>query len=381
MKKHRGYSLVELSITLVVIGVLATVALNYFKLSNQKVNEQYDQALLRPLHQAIEGYVYAHHHLPCPAADSNGVADCTLTKGFIPHQDLMITQNIRNTSGLTLRYAVHGGGLAKSTGALMSDLNFPFIAQGTPTLGYPRPLGNNNGLDMCQAIVNARSSSFNSNYVYLSDGVNQLNVAYIILDPGHGDSDNDGNLLDGLNAVNNFEFQKPSSVATVDYDDYVSPMYFNVLWDRLGCVHSESPAGHAHPNVASAASIMLQSITDYKTLLEFAEDIADANVAVAATTILAGAASIGTSVGGPLTGTSKSITTAGVMAPSLALAASAVVAAAATTAVAIATEVKAVDNQEVAKQQVIDAGNLISDITTINATVYQHVLDADAAGL
>jgi prepilin-type N-terminal cleavage/methylation domain-containing protein len=378
MKKYTGYSLIELSITLVVIGLLSSIAIQYFQTRNKTVNEHYDQTLLRPVHQAIEGYIYAHHHLPCPALDTNGVADCSVTRGYIPYKDLMLPQNSRNTSGLTLRYAVYGA-LAKNTVTAMGDLNLPFIAQGT--VGAPRSLGNYNGLDTCQAIVNGRSSAFNSTYLYVSDGSNQHNVAYVIIDPGHGDSDGNGHLLDGLNAINDQEYQTANTVATIDYDDYVSPMYFDALWDRLGCVHAESPAGHAHPNAASAASIMLQSITNYKVQLELAEDIADANVVVAAASILSGAASIGTAVGPPLTAGALSIISFGAMAPSIALAAVGVTAAALTTAMAVATEVQAVNLQTTAVLHVTKAGNMIDEVGIINSTVYQHVLDADAAGI
>ena len=273
-------------------------------------------------------------------------------------------------------------GLSKDTGTLIDDLNRLFIARIEPPLvAYSRSLGNQNGLDMCQAIVNARSTAFNNTLLHVSDGANQQNVAYIILDPGHSDSDNNGDLLDGVNADNDLKYQTSNTAATIDYDDYVSPVYFDALWDQLGCVHAESPAGHAHPNVASAASIMLQSITDYKVQLEFAKDIADANVVVGAATVLAGAASIGVGVGPPLTGTALSIVSFGAMAPSIALAATGVAAAAITTAIAIATTVEAADNLAIAKQHVTTAGNLITDATTKNATIYQHVVEADAAGL
>ncbi len=118
LHSQRGFSLVELSIVLLILGlVLGGLAM---PLSVQRENSRIrdSQTQLHDIQTAIEGFALVNGYLPCPATPaSSGFADpdgggCNVQHGFVPAStlDLSGTRNADNLLldpwGSPVRYSV-----------------------------------------------------------------------------------------------------------------------------------------------------------------------------------------------------------------------------------------------------------------------------------
>ena len=96
MKKHSGFSLVEMAITLVIVGLLlGGMVLPLLTLQEQTTFSESRQKL-GEIREAMIGYGMSHGYLPCPAVSvSNGAEDrnvvtgaCVKQVGFLPWAEL-----------------------------------------------------------------------------------------------------------------------------------------------------------------------------------------------------------------------------------------------------------------------------------------------------
>jgi len=116
-KYDRGFTLLELSLVLVVVGILANMFLAPMGAQVERVKRDRTEVLLDQVEQALIGFAIAHGRLPCPAP-VNGPAiersDCPAGEnhGLVPATTLGIDGH-RNQDGALLdhwgqpiRYAV-----------------------------------------------------------------------------------------------------------------------------------------------------------------------------------------------------------------------------------------------------------------------------------
>lgn len=388
-----GYSLIEMSVALIVIGVVVTVLTNLYPKVTESSAKQQSQIQTKKLEQAILGFAFAKERLPCPSADMNGVEDCSLVKGEFPYRTLGFASAIRNQAGVALRYAVFDKALTGASDMELTSLKDryqAFIATDDNSVDV-RPVAQNkvlnvgspNGLDICQALQNGSQASNDNNILHTGSGAQFRHVAYLIHDQGLQDADGLNGLYDGNNsqAPTDLGFDSASNVDGALNDDYVYVKSFDQLWSDLGCAGVISSVGHAHPNAASASAIMNQALADYLVQAKLAADVASADIAAAAAALASGVGATAAAAATILIATSESINTAGAAAPTAGLAIAAVAVAAVGVASAAATTALAASNKLGADQLVTDVNTMLTKINTLNASIYNNAVQADAKGV
>ncbi|HBX37189.1 MAG TPA: hypothetical protein DEG76_07870, partial [Pseudohongiella sp.] len=286
--RQKGYSLLELAVVIVVAGVLLTAGAGLYVQRAEQARDVSHQALVAVAENAIQGFLFARARLPCPSTGSNGVENCQATMGELPYRSLGLAEPPLNTAGQPLRYAVYSQASVTSTQdaalTVLKDRLHPFFAASTPAVASAQALGNQNGLDFCQALVIAAGKAPSTRHLNVGQNdSNYVNVAYLLVNPGTRDSDGDGNLLDGLNSAmsdTSPRAEYPDRPADADYDDQVHAVYFSQLSQQMGCVNAMTP-GAAHANALSAAAVMQQAMIEYREQLELIAFLAGADIAVA----------------------------------------------------------------------------------------------------
>ena len=239
-KKIIGFSLVEMSIVLVVIGLIAFFSIKFLSsIGQQTLNQQFKNDLDRA-DDAIAGFVFANKRLPCPDISGNGVEECAIAnkQGFLPIKTLGIESTIQKKRGGSIRYGVYrkanAANLAMDVDLAQSkDRYEPLLPPQSPsTPTTPEVSAQTNGLDLCLALKTGSTSSADNTQINV--GTPGINLAYVIADSGTIDADNNGNLFDGANA-SGVKFEKPHASHLNNYDDNVLAISFNELSGRLNC--------------------------------------------------------------------------------------------------------------------------------------------------
>lgn len=133
--RERGFSLLELSIVLLIVGLLlgGLIMPLSARMDQQRIDTTRQQ--LGEIREALMGYALAHDALPCPATPaSNGQASptasgCTRQHGFVPAATLGLPgsrnadQLLLDAWGDPIRYSV-------SNGDADSDGNWDFVRPG-----------------------------------------------------------------------------------------------------------------------------------------------------------------------------------------------------------------------------------------------------------
>lgn len=126
--RNKGFSLIELSIVLVVVGLLIGSMVNGFTVYTQNRRIQEAQRDLRNIHDALIGFAIQNGRLPCPDADGinvpgfgtenrqgpnnectapvGGPAGALVATGFLPFVDLGISGVVEDPWGFPYAYAV-----------------------------------------------------------------------------------------------------------------------------------------------------------------------------------------------------------------------------------------------------------------------------------
>jgi len=389
--KERGFTLVEMSLVLVILGLVAVVAVKLAPRISALGQDSADPHQFLAIQDALTGFVFARGRLPCPDGNADGVEDCAsgLARGGVPYTTLGMAGRARNRVGLSLLYAVYRNNSAPGDADLATGIDryLPLLPAGTSPIALETALGNRNALDICEALHSAGLAATDNAYLHVGLAADARNMAWLLVDPGAGDADGDGNALDGLNATG-IGFERADRAMNAGYDDRVVAMAFGPVWSKLGCASAFSAAGHAHANAALTAVIMLQAMSDYDTQLELMADMADADVATAVALQLMSDAGIAAAASEARNAAAQALITAGASSPNIAVAAAAVaanVAAAIVTGIAVA----AADNAKnltaalLADFRAGVGGNppLATQANTLSVSIRQNAVDADAAGL
>ena len=269
IREAKGFSLIELSAALVVIGIIAGTLSMIFPSLRHLIFKQADQQALNKASEALVGFIQSNSRLPCPDGNGDGNENCENLRmtGTLPYRTLGLSTPLRTLYGQRLAYAVYRNGNA--TPSLDADLASaqnrfePYLPDGATA-------GNTNGLDFCRALRTAarKTDSTLFPYVGIAEPISQ---AFILADPGGTDADGTGSLFDGSNN-SGLGYELPGRALSQSYDDQVQSIGFNRLAAELHC-----PAVMASVNGAARTAY---AADDIKKLQQFYYDFREFDVLV-----------------------------------------------------------------------------------------------------
>lgn len=111
--KQTGFNLVELSLVLVIIGILITGSFQMIKLQRDSAKYSSSKQNLQQVKQALLTFALVNKYLPCPDTNQDGKENrvgtrCTASVGRVPYIDLGLNKtNVSDGWGNLLRYAVN----------------------------------------------------------------------------------------------------------------------------------------------------------------------------------------------------------------------------------------------------------------------------------
>jgi len=111
--RQRGFSLLEMSVVLLIMGLLLGSLLQPFGATLAEKKRRQTEAQLYLIREAIVGYAAANHRLPCPLTDPGvPTGECTIEHGFVPTAALGIDGQFDDSGflidswGAPVRYSV-----------------------------------------------------------------------------------------------------------------------------------------------------------------------------------------------------------------------------------------------------------------------------------
>lgn len=426
---NQGYTLIELSIALTVLGLMMVVLFRFGMMSAQRVTQIEQPSLLNAADQALVGFAAANHRLPCPDFNNDGYEDVITTK------NLQSADDYRGRCGLT--DLVHGGpfidtltnlailpfkgnlpfatlGLARADMRqvqfgvflkksldpesdislnLNNDRLYPFLPSAIPSaakfpvIAVNSRLGNKNGIDFCNALrlggalPRDASTDLTSLYILKPPVAQEMptvplkNVAYAlsISDP-MSDRQRNGN-------SNGSAFASPSQVTSSSYKDTVIAVDFSQLFNRLSCASVMTTASHAHPNLALSGAIITGSVYDYKVQLDLQLEQAELGILSAAVGVAGATGDIASALSEVSTGIAETIATFGGMSAGIALAATSTALSAVAMGFAIAGQVSAVATRDIAKTRVEEFAATPGQAKAMAQGILDHAKAVDSAGI
>ncbi len=403
---EKGFSLLELAVVLVIIGILTSATVFFFQQNDEVplLQTQVDNASLRALENTLDGFIYANGRLPCPDTNGDGLENggglinCAADVGTLPHRTLGLPGPAMNSSRIHYQYGVFRKANTLQPAqdmdlAVVRDRFLPLLpVVGTVKSAIETQLNQINGIDFCQALRTGTLSTSDTTEIHVVDGgTTWNNVAYVLVDAGSRDASGDGNILDGINGTG-FGWEVSSRPQSSTYDDTVRAVNFDQLFTRLGCSGVISAAVHSHANTALAAASARDSLVDYGVQLGLIADLAAAQVEAGEAGVLTAAAGLANVTSTSAIATAETILSAGATAGLAALVAAAVAAHAGATV--LAAELKSIfetqkthaDNNVTCFNSGTNCapgvtGNLPTQATALATDIRANAVIADAAGL
>jgi prepilin-type N-terminal cleavage/methylation domain-containing protein len=212
---QQGFSLVELTVVLIVIGALSLLANFAFSGADVTRSAQRQAASANAVREALRYFMLVNRRLPCPDFDGNGYEDCATAgeRGFAPY----LTLGLDDAPHDRMRYTVYRNGapddvttLAERTGDTEGQPDYLGYGDTVATLAAI-PVALDTG-HLHVAAVDAGGAS---------DCVLATHPAFVLIAPG-ADRDGDDNSLDGINANSSACVASPLQASSPDYDDFVA---------------------------------------------------------------------------------------------------------------------------------------------------------------
>lgn len=398
--RQHGYSLVELGVALVVLGLLVVGFVAYWRMATQQQADSAGRDLRAVAERALVGYAQSHARLPCPAADNLGNESCgTGQVGQLPWRTL----GIADRAAGQLKYGVYRAASSTATPWLDTDLavnidrlpplfttayfppNVPPMLPTTPVLAAPSVA---NLIDLCYAINTASLvTTVSSTALAVATGTGSTTVrravAFVVASPGLNNADGSGDRFDGLQASASQAsptFDAANRARTSNDDDRVLAMSLNGLFAQLGCGPALSAISHSHVAAATAAAYMHQGIVNYERQMEINKMIADGGVAQATASVLGAAAGLADAVANSANAVAFTILTYGATAAVLAPAIASIVANTAAVVSSAFTLDRAVQVQTEAANRVTESTVLVGTFSTRAALIKTNAVAADSRG-
>ncbi len=301
IRTMRGYTLVELSIAVAVLGLILVLLWRFGSVAYQRIAQTEAPQILTEANEALVGFVMANHRMPCPDTAGDGLEHCG---GAVIGRLPIVALGLARADMQNIRYGVYRNTVntlvnGTATPVLVnvdnaSDRFTPLVTTAYSAKDPNTPyqdgsvtaaetlLGQVNSIDFCHALRLAGTNPANTSSLNIVDAGNASikNVAYALALPGAHDADGDGNLFDGAN-TGALTFAAPAQPVSANYDDVVQAIDFGQLFDRMSCAGTLSAADHAHFNAATAAAIMYAEFINYNSQLEITVDLAVANELIA----------------------------------------------------------------------------------------------------
>lgn len=383
-KKQRGLTFIELSLTLVLVGLIASLLAELAPAIKRLAVTK--TALLdeAQTHDAIVGFALATGRLPCADTTQNGLENCPNATGKLPYLTLGLGAPLRNPDGHDYYYAVYQRPATETfQDASLTDVKDrwnPTLVKGLTPAAALTVLSNNSHLDLCRGLAAGLEKNVTDQALYMSRLGSDEAVAYVLVNPGSADMDNNGSLFDGVNATG-LGFEHPNRPTDNLYDDNISPGYFTTLWERTGCSALLSSAAHAHPNTLSTLAMFRQSMRDYKAQLELTEEMALADTFQAGATIAEGVAGIAAAASTAPTATAAAINTAGATAAAVGASITAIGLSSGVTASSSVLTAFTAENYADIQDLVQAAKELIIELDTLHSSVKENTNQADSRAL
>ncbi|MDD5333143.1 MAG: type II secretion system protein [Rhodoferax sp.] len=387
---QRGFSLMESSIALIVLGLLTTAAVAYLRLAGQQKVATVEHDLQRRAQQAVYGFVHANFRLPCPAADTSGIESCHVnggdhSVGMLPWRTLQLP----DATASTLKYGVYrvanANGWQDTDLAVSRDRMRPLVAIGITPVATESLLGNRNLLDFCYGATLAAQAGTSATALAVKDGTTATRrpMAFVIAAPGLLDADGDGDRFDALNhgasdVTPTFEAGNRSRSDL--YDDRVSAIGFDTLFTQMNCAQALSVIDHSHFNAALSASVMERALSDYHYQLQVQAVLAGAGVASATAGTAGATAGLAIAVTTLVNATTFTVITVGTQAGLIAAAAVSVVANTTTVLASIGTLTTSILVTVEAAQRVATGAEMAASSATLSTAINANARNADALG-
>lgn len=259
IKQHHsyGFTLIELAIVLVVIGIIISAVQSFYRDSIKTAEFVKLQAQLESINQALVTFAIQNKRLPCADTNGNGYeAAGTGTcgtggmnqTGAVPYKTLGMNQMANTQTQLSKRNIVYGV-YRNANATALNDADLAVIKERTGDLAGSQYYENN--FDLIKALTTAQNATTSNSFIYTTGvganencaSFNNGNYAFILTSAGIEDSDNDGNVFDGVNKNLNLNgmgsrcFSSSLKRKNNQYDDVVLVMNFQSLIARLNTIN------------------------------------------------------------------------------------------------------------------------------------------------
>ncbi|ALO45368.1 prepilin-type N-terminal cleavage/methylation domain-containing protein [Pseudohongiella spirulinae] len=236
--RHRGFSLIEMAVVLMILGFLLSGLLVSLSQSTENTRRTDANAQLKRIEEALLGFAQANGRLPCPASHTSagqeaivdvatGVCNVptTVTHGFVPAATLGLTGAVNADGLLTDPW---GNPYRYSVSNRIQGANRAFTSSvGMTALFAAAPLNNTNMLRVCRQAPCVDIITDLAPAVVLSMGANWSSFS------SANEVANAGNVVVGgyrLTNTNDFVSTEYNETTFDDLIIWISP---NILFSRM----------------------------------------------------------------------------------------------------------------------------------------------------